>query len=303
VRLVYLGTPVDAVPPLRALHAAGHDLALVVTQPDRRRGRGGTAAPSPVKAAAVEMGLPVRTPDRAGDVAEEIGGLDADLGVVVAFGQLLPASLLARCRLGFVNLHFSLLPRWRGAAPVERAVLAGDREAGVCVMALDEGLDTGPLYDCVRTPVRPEESAGELRARLVEMGTELLVATVPRVAELTPTPQTGAATHAAKLTVAEFRLDPSRPAEELARIVRAGNPRPGAWAIVGGRRLKVLRAHPAPGAAEVGRIDPDGALGTGDGLLVLDEVQPEGRPAMPGAAWRAGVHGADPTLEMPEDGT
>lgn len=302
MRVVYFGTPADAVPALRALHADGHDVALVVTQPDRRRGRGGATAPSPVKQAAEALGLPVRTPSRAAELASEVAALAADLGVVVAFGQLLPAALLESCRLGFVNLHFSLLPRWRGAAPVERAVLAGDAETGACVMALDEGLDTGPVFDCVRTPIGPDEPAGALRARLVDLGTDLLVRTVPRVEETTPRPQEGEATLAPKLSVDEFRLDPRRPAEELARLVRAGNPRPGAWGVVSGRRLKVLRARveeqPADEVA-LGHVDRRGAVGTGAGVLVLEEVQPEGRAAMAASAWRAGLRDDTPTLDVP----
>ncbi|HUV11929.1 MAG TPA: methionyl-tRNA formyltransferase [Acidimicrobiia bacterium] len=304
MRLVYFGTPTGAVPALRALHADGHDIPLVVTQPDRRRGRGSATSPSPVKEVATELGLPVRTPTRAVDVAGEVSAVDADLGVVVAFGQLLPTAVLESCRHGFVNLHFSLLPRWRGAAPVERAVLAGDEETGVCVMALDEGLDTGPVYDCIRTAVAPEETAGELRARLIDLGTALLVQTVPRLERLTARPQEGEATHAPKLSVEEFRLDPRCPAAELARLVRAGNPRPGAWATVDGRRLKVLRARAVEGRAtggdeRIGRIDREGMLATGDGILVLEEVQPEGRAVMAATAWRAGVHGDDPTLDPP----
>ena len=314
MRIVFFGTPTDAVPALRALHARDHEIALVVTQPDRRRGRGSATAPSPVKQAALDLGLTVRTPERAVELVDELVAVDADLGVVVAFGQLLPASLLASSRHGFVNLHFSLLPRWRGAAPVERAVLAGDQETGVCVMALDEGLDTGPVYDCVRTPIGADESAGALRSRLVELGTELLVRIVPEIPAREPQPQQGASTHAAKLEVAQFRLDPTRPADELVRIVRAGNPRPGAWAVVEGRRLKVLRAHvgaESPGTdapvtdtpeapiRRPGAVGRDGAMGTGAGLLVLDEVQPEGRAVMSGAAWRAGVQAGDLGLDDP----
>ena len=309
MRIVFFGTPSDAVPALRALHERDHEIARVVTQPDRRRGRGSATAPSPVKQAALDLGLTVRTPERVVELVDELVDVDADLGVVVAFGQLIPASVLASSRHGFVNLHFSLLPRWRGAAPVERAVLAGDRETGVCVMALDEGLDTGPVYDCVRTRIGADESAGALRSRLVELGTELLVRIVPEVLTREPQPQQGASTHAAKLEVAQFRLDPTRPADELARIVRAGNPRPGAWAVVEGRRLKVLRAHvavesPVTDAPEAvtrrpGTVGRDGAMGTGAGLLVLDEVQPEGRAVMSGAAWRAGVQAGDLVLDDP----
>ncbi len=303
MRLVYLGTPADAVAPLRALHGAGHELALVVTQPDRRRGRGGATAPSPVKEAALALGVPVRTPERAVEVVDDVAAVGADLGVVVAFGQLLPAALLATCRLGYVNLHFSLLPRWRGAAPVERAVLAGDEETGVCVMALDEGLDTGAVYACERTPIGDDETAGDLRIRLGGLGTDLLVETVPRVEATVPRPQQGDVTLAPKLTVEEFRLDPRRPARELARTVRAGNPRPGAWGVVGGRRLKVLRARAVDGRGDIGRIDRAAVVGTSDGLLMLDEVQPEGRAVMSAGAWRAGVQDVEPMLEPPGVGT
>jgi methionyl-tRNA formyltransferase len=303
------------VPALRALVAAGHEVALVVTQPDRRRGRGAEATPSPVKAAAAELALPVRTPERAREVEDEVRALDADLGVVVAFGQLLPVPLLEATRHGFVNVHFSLLPRWRGAAPVERAILAGDATTGVCVMQLEAGLDTGPVYARAETSIAADETAGDLRARLVELGTDLLVDTLPEIATATPEPQTGEPTHAAKLTVEEFRLDPSDAAEVLARRVRAGNPRPGAWGIVDGRRLKVWRAQPRADDAPpppvdvsadlgIGVIDREGGLVTGHGVLQLDEVQPEGKAAMPVTAWLAGWRSADgaphPMLELPD---
>ena len=146
MRVVFLGTPADAVPTLRALHESEHEVALVVTQPDRKRGRGGALVPSPVKAAATELGLPVVTPERSREIVDQVRDTGAELGVVVAFGQLLPTALLDALPHGFVNVHFSLLPRWRGAAPVERAILAGDAETGVCVMELEAGLDTGPVY-------------------------------------------------------------------------------------------------------------------------------------------------------------
>jgi methionyl-tRNA formyltransferase len=283
VRLVFFGTPVDAVPPLRALVDAGHEVGLVVTQPDRRRSRSGGADPSPVKVAATELGLPVRTPERAREVTQEVAALGADLGVVVAFGQILRPELLAATRHGFVNLHFSLLPRWRGAAPVERAVLAGDTETGVVLMEVEEGLDTGGAYAVVRTPIGPDETAGELRTRLVQLGTDLLVEHLPEVPDAVPAPQVGEPTYADKLQPEEFALDLAQPATELVRVVRAGNPRPGAHTVVDGKRLKVLRAHAEPGSTE-----RPGALVTTDGLLVLDEVQPEGKRAMPAAAWLAG---------------
>ncbi len=271
MRLVFLGTPVDAVPSLRALVDAGHEVALVVTQPDRRRGRGAGLAPSPVKTAAADLGLPVRTPERAREIVDEIRATQAELGVVVAFGQLLPDALLAALPHGCINLHFSLLPRWRGAAPVERAILAGDTEAGVTVMGVDHGLDTGPIYAVEATRIGPNETAGELRSRLAGLGTRLLVDTVPQIPGTEPVPQRGVATYAEKLTVDEFRLDWSRPGAELARVVRAGNPRPGAWTKVEGTRLKIWRAN-------VGD----------DGRLVPIEVQPEGKGPMTWEEWRHG---------------
>jgi methionyl-tRNA formyltransferase len=289
VRIVYLATPFDAVPSLHALGAAGHDIALVLTQPDRRRGRGGELVPSPVKHAALELGLPVLTPVRAKEVIDDVRATGAELGVVVAFGQLLPPALLDALPLGFINVHFSLLPRWRGAAPVERAVLAGDAETGVCIMALEAGLDTGPIYARVATPIGAQETAGELHARLIELGTDLLVATVPSIGAATPEPQVGEPTYAEKLTVEEFALDWSRPAADLARLVRAGNPKPGAWTRAGGKRLKVLRAHPVDGEAPVGAIVAPASAGSGRGLLALDEVQPEGKRPMSGIDWVRGV--------------
>ncbi|MDQ1476028.1 MAG: methionyl-tRNA formyltransferase [Actinomycetota bacterium] len=296
MRIVYLGTPADAIAPLRALVAAGHDVALVITQPDRRRSRGAGSDPSPVKQAALELGLRVLTPEKAREVVDEVRASGAELGVVVAFGQLLPVALLDALPNGFVNLHFSLLPRWRGAAPVERAILAGDEETGVDLMRIEAGLDTGPVYARVRVPIDPAETAGELHARLVDAGTELLVAHLPAVPTTEPEPQVGEPTYADKLTVDEFRLDPSRPAAELARVVRAGNPRPGAWFRAGGRRVKVWLGHVVDdvGGREVGppgTVDREPALSTTDGVLVLDEVQPEGKRVMAGDAWRAGLRG------------
>jgi methionyl-tRNA formyltransferase len=288
VRIVYLGTPEAAVPPLRALVDGGHDVAFVVTQPDRRRGRGSDLVPSPVRAAAEELGVPVRTPGRAREVVEELRSSGAQVGVVVAFGQLLPDDVLDALPNGFVNVHFSLLPRWRGAAPVERALLAGDTETGVCVMQIDSGLDTGAVYACATTPIDPTETAGELRARLVALGTDLLLGTLPTVVDRAPQPQVGEPTYADKLGTDEFELTWSNPATDLALLVRGGNPKPGAWFRDGDRRVKVWRAHPDDGELPVGEIDTHARVGTGAGLLVLDEVQPEGKRPMPGTAWRAG---------------
>jgi methionyl-tRNA formyltransferase len=279
MRVVFLGTPPDAVPTLEALDASEHEVALVVTQPDRKRGRGGALVPSPVKVAASELGLAVVTPERSREIVDEVRDTGAVLGVVVAFGQLLPTALLDALPHGFVNVHFSLLPRWRGAAPVERAILAGDAETGVCVMELEAGLDTGPVYGRASTPIAEDETAGELRARLVVIGTDLLLRTLPEVPNTEPTPQSGEATYAEKLTVDEFHLDSRAPAADLARRVRAGNPRPGAWTEIYGKRLKVWRGH----------VERDAAGGE---RFVADEVQPEGKRAMPYSAWLAGHRGS-----------
>ena len=300
MRLVFLGTPVDAVAPLRGLVEAGHDVALVLTQPDRRRSRGGGADPSLVKQAATELGLPVLTPARAREAIADVAATRAQLGVVVGFGQLLPPAFLEALPHGFVNLHYSLLPRWRGAAPVERAILAGDTETGVCLMRIEEGLDTGGTYASVSTPIEPEETAGELHARLTALGTRLLLEHLPRVPVTEPVPQEGEPTYAEKLTVDEFRIDASRPAREVARVVRAGNPRPGAWMIVDGKRVKVWRARSEPGEGEPGVVRRPGELVMATDVLRLDEVQPEGKARMTGPAWMAGLRRRELRVEAVE---
>jgi methionyl-tRNA formyltransferase len=301
VRLVFFGTPAPAVPVLEALSGAGHDIALVVTQPERRRGRGGAVVPSPVQAAATDLGFAVRTPNRAREVLDDLAGARVQAGVVTAFGQLLPAALLDAVPFGLLNLHLSVLPRWRGAAPVERAILADDPETGVSVMRLDPGLDTGAVFTAARTPIGADETAGELTVRLISLGVPLLLDVLDRLPEWEPAPQVGATTYAEKLTVDEFHLDPARPADELARVVRAGNPRPGAWMLVDGKRVKVLRATAAPGAEAAppyAVVGPPATLQTARGELRIDEVQVEGRRAAPGDAWLAGYRQRDVTLPV-----
>ncbi len=266
-RLAYFGTPAMAVPPLQALVAAGHDVALVVSRADKRRGRGGELSPSPVKAAALELGLPVSH-----DV-DDVLGLGVELGVVVAFGQLIKPHVLAE--MPMVNLHFSLLPRWRGAAPVERALLAGDAETGVCLMQLEEGLDTGPVYDTVRVPIGPDTTAADLRAELVRVGTEQLVRMLAAPLPV-PVPQAGEPVYAAKIHNDELRIDWSRPAVEIHRLVRLG----GAWTTFRGKRVKVL-------AAQLGEQASD-ALPPTPGLHLV-AVQPEGKGPMPFADFARGA--------------
>ena len=266
-RLVYLGTPAMAVPPLEALVAAGHDVALVVTSPDRKRGRGGALSPTPVKAAAQALGLPVSH-----DI-DDVTSVGADLGVVVAFGRLIRPHVLAAVPM--VNLHFSLLPRWRGAAPVERALLAGDTETGVCLMQLDEGLDTGPVYSTVRVPIGERATADELRSELVRLGTQQLVdALAMPLGE--PVPQSGTAVYAEKIRAEELRIDWSQPVAAIDRLVRLG----GAWTTFRGRRVKLIAAVPDAAA---------------DGLapgLRLVTVQPEGKAPMAATDWVRGVRPA-----------
>lgn len=293
-RLVYLGTPDLAVPPLRALVAAGFEIALVVSQPDRRRGRGSQLVPSPVKAAALELGLPVS--DRVDDVL----AVDADLGVVVAFGRIIAPHVLAA--LPMVNIHFSLLPRWRGAAPVERAVLAGDEVTGVCLMVLDHELDTGGVYRSAEVPIGADETVEDLRMRLVDVGVELLVSTLTEGLG-DAAPQAGEVTHAAKLTPAERMIRWDEPAELVHRRVRLGD----AWTTAAGRRLKVWRTRVvADGALDPGRLvcgdDERVLVGTAAGAIELVEVQPEGKPRRSAADWVRGARlGEPPTLGEPMD--
>ncbi len=261
MRLVYLGTPAMAVPPLEALVAHGHDVALVVTGADKRRGRGNDVSPSPVKEAALRLGVPVS------HTVDDVLAAGAELGVVVAFGRIIKPHVLAELRM--INLHFSLLPRWRGAAPVERALLAGDDVTGVCVMAVEEGLDTGGVYARVDVPIGATTTADELRRELVEVGTRLLVDTLAHgLGE--PEPQLGVPTYAAKIEPTDLRIDWSQPGTVTDRVVRLG----GAWTMFRGARLKV----------HAGELV--------DGALIPTVVQPEGKARMAYEAWRNGARPA-----------
>jgi len=262
-----------AVPPLNALIEAGHDIAVVITRPDARRGRRAAATGSPVKLRAQELQIPVsHSAEDLIDIAQR-GALD--LAVVVAFGEILRPRLLAE--LNFINLHFSLLPRWRGAAPVERALLAGDEVTGVCVMQIEEGLDTGGVYACAEVPIGPETTATELRRDLVATGSDLLVRTLANGLGA-PTPQSGEVTIAKKLSTEDLRIDWSQPVEQIHRLIRVG----GAWTTFRGARLKIHTAH---------LLKEDPALGQiGIARLQITRLQPEGKPQMDMSAWRNGVH-------------
>jgi len=248
----------------------------VVTRPDKRRRRKGEPEPSPVKAAALELGLPV-TED-----PDDVITSGAELGVVVAYGRIIKPHVLAAVPM--VNLHFSLLPRWRGAAPVERAILAGDPVTGVCLMEVVDELDAGAVYSSAEVAIGAEDTLESLRSRLVDEGTRLLVeglaAGLPE-----PTPQAGEVVYAEKLSSDDLRLDWSRPAAELDRVVRVG----GAWTTFRGKRLKVIEARALPGDGAPGVLDGV-RVGTAEGLLELVEVQPEGKARQPAEAWANGAH-------------
>jgi methionyl-tRNA formyltransferase len=285
-RLAYLGTPDMAVPPLRALVDAGHDIALCVTRPDRRRGRGSKTTPSPVKEVATELGITV-THDM-----DDLLAAGVELAVVVAFGRIIPTRLLDHVPM--VNLHFSLLPRWRGAAPVERAILAGDRETGVCVMMVEEGLDTGPLFAVRVVPLDDDVMLAALRTRLVGVGSELLVdALAGGVSGLpVPEPQHGEVTIAEKISKEDLHLDWTQPALQLKRVVRLGR----AWTTFRGKRLTVLaaavgEAEPATTGQPPGSIHGP-AVTAGSGTLVLRRVQPESRSPMSADEWLRGMRPA-----------
>jgi methionyl-tRNA formyltransferase len=271
-RLVYLGTPEIAVPPLRALVDEGFEIALVVTRTDKRRGRGSQLMPSPVKVATAELGL------RVSHDVDDVLDAHADLGVVVAFGQLIKPHVLDAVPM--VNLHFSLLPRWRGAAPVERALLAGDDKTGVCLMQLEAGLDTGPVFRRAVVDIGQSMTATELRSELVRVGTRLLVDEL-RAGLGTPEPQSGEPTYAAKISPKELHIDWTKSAVDIDRLVRVG----GAWTTLNGRRLKIIAADLIDGDHQ-----PSGDLvGARVGGLRLIMVQPEGKPTMAFAEFARGA--------------
>ena len=280
-RLVFLGSPPAAATSLNALLEAGHDVRLVVSQPDRRRGRGPGLVPSAVKSLALERGLEVS--DRVADVV----GSGAEIGVVVAFGRIIPSHVLEAVPM--LNVHFSLLPRWRGAAPVERAILAGDEETGVSLMRLDEGLDTGPVLATRALEIAPSETSASLTSRLADLGARLLVDTLAGVTQgLGPgEPQVGEATYARKIEPDELRIDWNRDALELERLVRLGR----AWTTLRGKRLRVLSARAEPtGATPASPGELHGHLvACGNGWLALEEVRPEGGRSMGTEAWKHGL--------------
>lgn len=282
-RVVYLGTPEVAVVPLRRLVTEGVDVALVVTRVDKRRGRGPGTTPSPVKAAAIELGLPVS------HRLEDACTVGADLGVVVAYGRIIPTTVLER--LAMINVHFSLLPRWRGAAPVERAILAGDTETGVCIMRVEEGLDTGVVFSRRVVPIRPDHTVSSLRDDLVRASLEPLLDAVTTGCGK-GVPQEGDPTYAAKIDPTELRVRWSASARHVAALSRLE----GAWFEYSGRRIGLMEAQSdgqststaAPGT--ILSVDRDGVrVACGDGVATLVTVQPAGKKPMSAVSWANGA--------------
>ncbi|HWB77859.1 MAG TPA: methionyl-tRNA formyltransferase [Nannocystaceae bacterium] len=299
LRAAFMGSPEFAVPSLRAV-AEHCDLRLVVCQPDRPAGRGRTMTPPAVKHAAVALGVPCEQPSKMkdGTLAAVLRSHALDLVVVVAFGRILPADLLAIPRLGCINVHASLLPRWRGAAPIQRAILAGDRETGVTIMQMDAGLDTGPIHRMVKTPIDPHETQGDLFARLAELGATALgefLRALPEVPPASPQPEQGM-TLAPPLTKEEGVIDWSRAASELVDHVRGMDPWPSAMTKRGDDELKLfgakLSAHERPHEAAPGEVLRNDAAGLhiacGRGALAIAELQPAGKRRMTAAAYAAG---------------
>ena len=297
-RAIFLGTPQPAIPSLLALSELAQ-IALVVTRPDRPRGRSGKTLPPPVKEAAAALGVPTAQPSSKEELIDAVAGASdgLDVGVLVAYGMIIPPEVLALPEHGLLNLHFSLLPRWRGAAPIERAIMAGDTVTGVTIIRMDEGLDTGPVVVSRETSIEPDDTAGALSGRLARDGADLLTEILPGYlgGELIPRPQRGQATYAEKLDPSEGKLDLEAAASTVGRVVRALNPRPGAYAEWKGQRLKLWQVAPGPSrrlkAGELTVVEGRLYVATGDGILELVEVQPAGGRRMSGVEWARGRQG------------
>jgi methionyl-tRNA formyltransferase len=283
MKIIFMGTPEFSVPILEALHQA-HDIVAVYCQPPRPAGRGKADRPSPVQARAEALGLPVRHPVslRSEDAAKDFAGLDADVAVVVAYGLILPQTVLDAPRLGCLNIHASLLPRWRGAAPIHRAIMAGDRETGVCVMQMEAGLDTGPVLMRQALPIGADETTADLHDRLSALGARLIVEALARLPELQAVPQPAeGVTYATKIDKAEARVDFRRPAVEVDRLIRGLSPFPGAWIEVRGERVKLLRSRLCAGTGVPGQVLNGFTVACGDGAVEIVEAQREGKRPMP----------------------
>ena len=294
MKLAFMGSPAFAVPALQALHDAGHEIVCVYSQPPRPAGRGHAVTRSPVHEAADRLGLMVRTPARVRrDEAEHaaFADLDLDAAVVAAYGLILPPAMLDAPRRGCLNIHASLLPRWRGAAPIQAAILAGDKQTGITIMRMEEGLDTGPMMLRGGIPITGGSTAATLHDQLADLGAKMILIALREWPEPVQQPEEGA-TYAAKLSREDGKLDFTRPAVELDRQVRALTPWPGTFAHLNGEVLKILAASPVDGAGTPGEVlDAYFTVACGEGALRLDRVQRAGRPAMPGDAFLRGVAG------------
>jgi methionyl-tRNA formyltransferase len=283
MRLAFMGTPDFAVPTLDALIAAGHEIVAVYTQPPRRAGRGKALTPSPVQRRAEDAGIEVRTPVSLRDPIAQaaFADLGLDVAVVAAYGLILPEPILTAPRHGCLNVHASLLPRWRGAAPIQRAILGGDRRTGVTIMQMERGLDTGPMLAAMPAEI-DRKTAGELTAELAGIGAALMAGVLDGFDRVGRVPQNEAhATYAPKIGKEEARLDFTRPAQQVERQVRAFNPWPGAWFEHRGERVRILAAEPVPGEGEPGTVLDHGlAIACGEGAIIPVSVQRAGRAAM-----------------------
>lgn len=282
MKVVFMGTPEFSVPVLNALHQT-HEIVAVYCQPPRPAGRGKADRPTPVHARALELGLPVRHPIslRSEDAAKDFAALGADVAVVVAYGLILPQAILDAPRFGCLNIHASLLPRWRGAAPIHRAIMSGDAETGICIMQMEAGLDTGPVLLRESTPIGPNETTADLHDRLSAMGSRMIVQALADL-PLKSTPQSEqGVTYAAKIDKAEARIDWTRPAFEVDRLIRGLSPFPGAWCDAAGERVKLLRSRLAQGSGKPGQVLNGLTIACGEGAIEVTLAQREGKKPMP----------------------
>lgn len=278
-----MGTPDFSVPALDALADAGHEIVCVYTQPPRPAGRGKKDRPTPVHARADALGLTVRHPTtlRNNEAQAGFAALNADIAVVVAYGLILPQPILDAPKHGCLNIHASLLPRWRGAAPIHRAIMAGDTATGICIMQMEAGLDTGPVLRRDTLPITHTDTTGDLHDRLAEMGARLIVETLADLNALTPEPQPEeGVTYAEKIDKAEARIDWTKPSEQVARHINGLSPFPGAWTEVAGERLKLLRAQPTGGSGTPGAHLGEFRIACGTGAVQILEAQRQGKRPM-----------------------
>ena len=284
LRVVFMGTPQFAVTSLSEILAAGHEVVCVYTQPPRKSGRGQSLTKSPVHQFADIMGLPVRTPEsfRKSKVIDGLEELNADVACVVAYGQILPQRALDAPREGCLNLHASLLPRWRGAAPVQRAIMAGDEQTAAQIMRMAKGLDTGDIVMSAIEPIKPADTSGTLFSRLAQTGAQLWAPVLAALERggLQATPQTGEPSYAAKIDKAESKIDWTKPAAQIDCEIRGLTPAPGAYFMHGDKRVKVLKATPDTGDANPGEVLDEGVIACGKNALRLITVQPAGKSAM-----------------------